>query len=78
MKVEARIIGPLRQYFADERACIDLPDGTTAADLLSRMNPPPWIGRTPLLVVLNQRFVRPSALLHEGDRVRFMLPVGGG
>jgi sulfur carrier protein ThiS len=78
VKVEVQIIGLLRHYFAIDRTCIELVEGATAADLLSRLNPPSWIGRGPLLIVVNRRFTTPSAPLVEGDRVTFMLPVGGG
>jgi sulfur carrier protein ThiS len=78
VKVEAHVIGLLRNYFARDRECLDLPDGATAAELLCRLNPPSWIHRGPLLVVVNQRVVNPSAPLAEGDHVTFMLPVGGG
>lgn len=78
MKVEVRIIGTLRQYFADDRSRVDLPQGATAMDALGCLQPPPWITRGPLLVVINEHISEPATLLHEGDRVVFMLPVGGG
>jgi molybdopterin converting factor small subunit len=78
VKVEVQIIGLLRKYLERDRECVDLPEGATAADLLSHLHPPPWLQRGPLLVVVNQSFAKLSTLLVEGDRVIFMLPIGGG
>jgi molybdopterin converting factor small subunit len=78
VKVEVRIIGSLRKYFERDRECVELPEGATAADLLSHLRPPPWLDQGPLLIVVNQRFAKPSTSLVDGDRVIFMLPVGGG
>jgi molybdopterin converting factor small subunit len=78
VKVEVEIIGLLRKYFERHCECVELPEGATAADLLSHLRPPPWLQRGPLLIVVNQRFAEPSTFLVEGDRVIFMLPVGGG
>jgi molybdopterin converting factor small subunit len=78
VKVEVQIIGPLRKYFERDREPVELPAGATAADLLSHLHPPLWLDQGPLLIVVNQRFAKPSTPLVEGDQVMFMLPVGGG
>jgi molybdopterin converting factor small subunit len=78
VKVEACVIGPFRNYFAKDHEWFELPEGATATDLLSRLNPPRWVDRGPLLIVVNRRIAAPSTPLAEGDRVSFLLPVGGG
>ena len=78
MKVEVQFIGLLRKYFERDREQVELPEGATAADLLSHLCPPLWLDQGPLLIVVNQHFAKPSTPLVEGDRVIFMLPVGGG
>lgn len=78
MKVDVKIVGVLRKYFERDCEVVELPEGATAADLLSRLSAPPWIRADLLFIVINEHFAAPSNPLAEGDCILFMLPVGGG
>jgi molybdopterin converting factor small subunit len=55
-----------------------LAPGATPAELLAALDPPPWVHRGPLLILVNRHPADISTPLKDGDQVIFMLPAGGG
>lgn len=75
MRVSVKVAGPLVQYYPAVEGEVDLPEGSRAGDLVAALNLPRF---PPVLVVLNGRYAGEDAVLHEGDRVTLLWPVGGG
>ena len=77
MQVSFSATGSLRQYVpaAGGAAEIDIAPGTTVAMLLERLDIT-WgeVG----IIVLNGQMVEEEAVLHEGDRIELIAPMGGG
>jgi molybdopterin synthase sulfur carrier subunit len=59
---------------------VDLPAGSTVADLVAQLRGRPGAARLPAspLVAVNQRYASPSSLVHVGDEVAIIPPVAGG
>jgi molybdopterin converting factor subunit 1 len=59
---------------------VDLPAGSTVADLVAQLRGRPGADRLPAspLVAVNQRYASPSSLVHAGDEVAIIPPVAGG
>ena len=77
MNIEVRLFGGLRVYASDRgrQFTLELPEGATVQDLLAALGIPPgevW------LVSLDETLVKDDHVLHDGDRVMLVEPVGGG
>ena len=81
MKIEVQFFSRLRDLSGGGRHTLDLPAGSTVADLLARLyaDHPRLQGwdRT-LLVAVGLEFAERTQELHEGDEVSVMPPVQGG
>ncbi len=79
MRVEVRVFATLRRYFPDlgvgEPLYLDLPEGTTAGQLMARLGLP---AEEVKVIMRNARQVEPDEVLRDGDRVAFIPPVAGG
>lgn len=75
MRVSVKVAGPLVQYYPAGKGEVDLPEGSRAGDLVAALNLPRF---PPVMVVLNGQYAAEDAVLHEGDHVTLLWPVGGG
>ena len=76
MRVAIRLFAGLRELAGKRAAEIDLPDGSTAADIWSALD----LGTEPpgLLLAVNKQYVPRDTVLVEGDEVALIPPVSGG
>ena len=81
MKIHLLLFGSLRESVGESRLEVDLPDGSTVADLRT------WLaGRSELVDKLGERLAASinmevadlSDVLEDGDEVAFLPPVAGG
>ena len=79
MKVEVCLTATLAVYLPSgtrgDRAALDVPSGTTVADLLRRLKIPPELDT---LTVINGRDASPEQVLAEGDILSVFPPLAGG
>jgi len=75
LRVSVKVAGPLAQYYPAGKGEVDLPEGSRAGDVVAALNLPRF---PPVVVVLNGRYAGEDAVLHEGDCVTLLWPVGGG
>ena len=75
MKITVKLIGPFIQIFGFSEKRLDVPDGTTADDLIGLVS----VDRTrPKIVTRNGRAVVAGEALAEGDRVVISPIYSGG
>lgn len=75
MKITVKLIGPFIQIFGFSEKQLDVPDGTTADDLIGLVS----VDRTrPKIVTRNGRAIVPGEALAEGDRVVISPIYSGG
>lgn len=76
MRVAIRLFAGLRELAGKKSAEIDLPDGSTAADIWSALD----LGTEPpgLLLAVNKQYAPRETVLVEGDEVALIPPVSGG
>ncbi len=80
MRVKMRLFGPLREAGAAE-AWRELPAGGSVADLLADLRGEGALPEKLLsasAVAVNQEYVQPDRVLHDGDEVAILPPVSGG
>jgi len=75
MQVRVRYFAFLRERQGRDEDTIDLAAGATAADAYHFLALP---AELPVAFVVNLERVQPSQVLHEGDELAFLPPVGGG
>ena len=84
MRVRVLCFGVLKDLFQAAAGEIDVPEGSSVADLLqileqrtsnSSMNAKVWQG---LAVAVNREYSSAAALLRDGDEVALLPPVSGG
>lgn len=81
MRVRVVLFGALKDIAGGATREVELPDGSTAAQLWTELRQ-----QAPLLakydravaIAVNQEYARPEHLLHAGDEVGFLPPVSGG
>jgi molybdopterin synthase catalytic subunit len=83
MQVQVLPFGVLKDWLGSSPATIELPDGATVADLLTRLSARQLPGQTPvpldgIAVSVNAEYARASQALHQGDAVGLLPPVSGG
>jgi len=92
MRVEVRFAGLVRRYLGERERVFDLPEGSTAGDLLliigreygSRLPPSMWdeatgrFHRSVRLARSGAPVLGESEELHEGDQVIFIFALAGG
>ena len=80
MKVRLLFFAVLRDIVGKSETEWEVPDGTRAADLwqqLRSQHAKLMTAPQPMTAV-NEAYVRPEAILREGDEVAFIPPVAGG
>jgi sulfur carrier protein ThiS len=75
MKITVKLIGPFVQLFGFSEKPVEVPDGTTADDLIGLVS----IDKArPKIVTRNGRAVVPDEALAEGDRIVISPLYSGG
>ena len=75
MKITVKLIGPFSQVFGFSEKALDVPEGTTADELIGLVS----IDRSrPKIITRNGRAVVPDEALAEGDRVVISPIYSGG
>lgn len=76
MRVKVYVVGRFRQFVAEPKFSIELPEGTRVADLIAEIKMPDG---PDLWVLLNDaRENDRAAPLKDGDTVHFFQPIAGG
>jgi molybdopterin converting factor subunit 1 len=79
--VRARLFARLREQAGTDAESIELPVGSTVADVyetMQRLHPGLEADRHAVRAALNQEFVEWNAAVADGDEVAFIPPVSGG
>jgi molybdopterin synthase catalytic subunit len=79
MQVRVLYFGVLKEVLSSNGGDVELPEGTTVAQLIEKLRKgashPVW---SALAVAVNREYAAASAVLHEGDEVALLPPVSGG
>jgi molybdopterin synthase catalytic subunit/molybdopterin converting factor small subunit len=79
MRVRVLYFGVLKDVLSSNGEGMELPEGTTVAQLLEQLRGgaghPVW---SALAVAVNREYAAASAVLHDGDEVALLPPVSGG
>jgi sulfur carrier protein ThiS len=78
MRIEARLYATLRRYAPSAAGgvlCLDVKEGTTAADVISKLQ---VNAEEVHVLMINGVHSRPEQVLFEGDRLGLFPSVGGG
>jgi len=81
MRIRLRLFASVKEVVGQRELALDLPEGTTTADLLDRMarDHPRLKATAPsLLLAVNREYVEGTRILADGDEVAFIPPVSGG
>ena len=81
MRVRLLYFAVLRDIAGAGSAELDLPNGSRASDVWARLldRHAELAGYTkPPMVAVNEEYVRPEHVLHDGDELAFIPPVAGG
>jgi molybdopterin synthase catalytic subunit len=80
MKVRLLYFAVLRDIVGKSETEWEVPDGTRAADLWQRLRAQhAKLAAAPQpMTAVNETYVRPDAMLRDGDEVAFIPPVAGG
>ncbi len=80
MRVQLLLFASYAEALGRTELSLDLPPGSSVADVLARVRQDPAAGRLPPspLVAVNQRYAKPDTLLRDGDEVALIPPVAGG
>lgn len=81
MQVRARFFASHRERTGRDRWEVELPDGATIADLITRAGEQfpslrPMLGSARF--ALNREYAETGSVLQQGDEVAFVPPVAGG
>lgn len=82
MRVELRLFAVFRERAGRETLALELPEGSSVADVLSAAGREPGLGeileRMPVRAALNREYVEEDAIVSEGDELALIPPVSGG
>jgi molybdopterin converting factor small subunit len=81
MKLRVLFLSILRDITGSDEIVLELPAGSTMADLLLQIEsrwPKLRDWQNSLLLALDQSYVKRDAVLHDGGEVAIMPPVQGG
>ena len=80
MRVSVRFFALYRERAGVSHKEVDLPEGTTPAELLASLQSeyPSLPSAFPVLIAVNSEYVSEEAILQDGDEVAFIPPVSGG
>lgn len=79
--IPVRLFGPAREAAGSERVTVEVPDGSTAGDVVAALEArfPGLSGLLPRSrVAVNLEYVDAATPLGPGDEVAILPPVGGG
>ncbi|MCL4235746.1 MAG: MoaD/ThiS family protein [Deltaproteobacteria bacterium] len=80
MNIRLRCFSHIKYALGRDEMTIELPGGATAGDLIARVRA--MGGETlrtiPVRAAVNQAYVDPGEVLHDGDEVALIPPVQGG
>jgi molybdopterin converting factor subunit 1 len=81
MKVWLLHFAVLREIAGKDEELMELPEGTSAADVWQRLRDEYAALRdyaTPPMIAINESYAGPEELLRDGDELVFIPPVAGG
>lgn len=81
MKISVKLFASFREAFGSSEVQMELPDGTTAGDMLEdifQKHPQLERFRGHAVVTIAKHSVPLSQSLHDGDEVAILPPVSGG
>jgi molybdopterin converting factor subunit 1 len=81
MKIRLLFFAVLRDIAGHSEEVIELVDGARAGDVWQRLRDEHAQLRDytqPPMIAVNESYVRPDELLHDGDELAFIPPVAGG
>ena len=80
MKLDVRLFAFLRDHAGTGRIELDLPEGSTVADLLEAVRRFPGLATLPggTAVAVEQEYADPTRPLRDGEEVALIPPVAGG
>jgi molybdopterin converting factor subunit 1 len=81
LKVRLLHFAVLREIAGRDEELLQLTEGTRAADVWQRLRDEYAALRdyaTPPLIAINENYVSPQEILHDGDELVFIPPVAGG
>lgn len=80
MKVRLLFFAVLRDIVGKSEADVEVPEGTRAEDVWQRLRADhgQLAAYVQPMTAVNESYVRPDALLRDGDEVAFIPPVAGG
>ena len=81
MRIRVRLFASVKDIVGRREVELDLPEGTTASELLHRfaVDHPRLQALLPsLLLAINREYVEATRVLRDGDEVAFIPPVSGG
>ena len=79
MHVQLRYFASIREALGRREERLEVPDGASVEDVWRQLvggHPP--LGRQRYRPAVNQEYVDPSTVLHDGDELVFIPPVSGG
>jgi molybdopterin synthase catalytic subunit len=80
MRIRTLLFATYRDLAGMDTLELDLPDGSTAGDLIARLRTRPGLDRIPAspALAVNQVYAPLSTGLADGDEVALLPPVAGG
>lgn len=79
MRITVKLHGTLRRFLppgsSDNAAALDMPDGSTVADVVSRLGIPPDHTK---MMVSGDEYLETTSVLHDGQEVNLFPPLAGG
>lgn len=79
MQVRVLPFGILKESLGSDPFALDLPGGTTVADMLARLGvQAPAVEKLGIAVSINAEYAERSQVLHDNDEVGLLPPVSGG
>jgi molybdopterin converting factor subunit 1 len=81
VKIRLLYFAVLRDIAGTSTAEMDFPSGTRAADVWQRLRAQHrelTDYQKPPMIAVNEEYVSPEQLLHDGDELAFIPPVAGG
>lgn len=80
MTVTVLLFASYADALGADSLAFDVPDGTTVADVLSRVQSLPGAERLPRhpLIAVNERYAKRDRVVAVGDEVAIIPPVAGG
>lgn len=79
MYIQVRFFAAAREQVGEGQIQVELPDGATVQNLIDILfQKYPNLSTMRLRFAVNTAYVGPETLLHDGDQVACIPPVGGG